>query len=59
MRCAKMIFDAEGAQREMDIYFLCESKSLTAKEGILACNEITYSCATAQDSHLIPLVFNK
>ena len=38
---------------------LCESKSLTEKKGGLACNRITYSCATAHDFHMIPLYITR
>ena len=53
------VIEKKHHKYSMDIYFLCESKSLTEKKGGLARNEITYSCATAHDFHMIPLFITR
>jgi hypothetical protein len=45
-----------GAQDDADIYFLCESNVSLKRKVFWLVAIATYSCATAHDLHMVPLV---
>ena len=44
-----------GSQDDVDIYFLCESNVSLKRKVFWLVAIATYSCATAHDSHMVPL----